>query len=358
MTSIRILSILVASLALACGQETDQPQSRTLPTYNPNGTGGGTGGGGGTTVSEGSLREVRASDGSSMYGISCWSATGCAATGTNAEGSPTVQITADGISWLPTAGAPSVTPTSVQCFDANTCYIGGRSASYLAKTIDGGATWANLSTAVKAANSKFNSVTSISCPDSNSCYAIHSNIVIKTDDGGDSWTDVSPTKPGGIWGTWEDLWCTSTSHCIIVGPSILVTTDGGQNWTVANTVDNRYKIMCNGNQTCWAAGKYDVFKSENAGASWDEQVAYYDGGDDVAIKDIWCMNAASQCWMPAAFRLIRTTREADLMKEEGSAGSTFYDEDDGIDTGFIAVQCVGSEVCYFVGNTIYAWGGN
>lgn len=123
---------------------------------------------------------------------------------------------------------------TVECVTENNCYAGGAG---LFKTTDGGQTW-SLVTAVNQPHQA--SIASISCPDSQTCYASPAPIncvviyppppgqlpcylLYKTTDGGQSWNTLG--QVGGL------ISCPAAQECYRVFDGISYTGDGGASWT-------------------------------------------------------------------------------------------------------------------------------
>ncbi len=98
-------------------------------------------------------------------------------------------------------------------------------------------------------------------------WAVGNNgVAIHTLDGGEHWTQ---TKPGAL--ALNSVYFGDSSHGWIVGDSgkILHTVNGGANWTTSTpTSANLYSVFAFDDQLAWAVGKGVVLRTTNGGATW------------------------------------------------------------------------------------------
>jgi photosystem II stability/assembly factor-like uncharacterized protein len=190
--------------------------------------------------------------------LGCTSDT-CFAFGANSTG--LVESNNDGASWsrfgVP-GGADAL--TSVTCVpSASTCVFVGPTAGsdpsahgQALITTNDGSSWDNIGSSLPAATS---TISSVSCPASDICYAIgppltsgHPIVGLVTTDGGSAWSFVSaptgvsipPPNWTGGWG-YQDLSCGSSSSCVVVGqdstgPMAAYTSDGASIWADSSSI--------------------------------------------------------------------------------------------------------------------------
>lgn len=94
----------------------------------------------------------------------------------------------------------------------------------------------------------------------------NSGIAIHTIDGGDHWTQ---TTPGSL--ALNSVYFADANHGWIVGDSgkILRTTNGGTSWTTSTpTSAALYSVFAYDNQLAWAVGKGVVLRTTNGGTNW------------------------------------------------------------------------------------------
>lgn len=115
---------------------------------------------------------------------------------------------------------------------------GSAGAGALLRTADGGASWVEST----PPDAKSNPLQAIHFNNTTDGWAVGLNIVLGTTDGGTTW--VAHTLQRGGYGTYlEDIGFTDSMHGFAVGgdhplhdetfPLLLVTSDGGQNWSAA-----------------------------------------------------------------------------------------------------------------------------
>ncbi len=215
----------------------------------------------------------------------------------------------------------------------------------------------------------------ISCATKQDCWASvdqslapYSQEVLHTTNGGKSWSKQTVDKvpdspdPGGTSG----ISCPTASECLTLGDLILRTTNSGKSWkrvgypTTPN-LDYEEAIFCADKSTCWVAGDLSseagIFKSSNAGKSWQLQAEPWMGG----VTELWCLNK-NDCWAlgdRTGSQMYQTFGEAASTANGGKTWKVngFTDlkvsvggAPDGI-TGFSGVSCMDSSHCVLVGNT-------
>ncbi len=152
---------------------------------------------------------------------------------------------------------------------------------------DGGATW-SVSSAPPDADT--GQVTSLTCPDATGCYALSPSAVFKTEDGGQTWGQVSTSGlPGPSGWNFTSMSCATSSSCWLTGAGgpanpatdsptpqtthsggalaafsigqaqglIASTADGGSTWTLSTApagVGGVIDVSCPDTSTCFALG--------------------------------------------------------------------------------------------------------
>jgi photosystem II stability/assembly factor-like uncharacterized protein len=211
------------------------------------------------------------------------------------------------------AGVPTGLRTISCAPDAPSCLT--TTGSFFLRTDDGGRDWRALPSHEYAE--------AISCVDSLRCWAVGSDVVSATSDGGESWT--SQTLPGSpalidiacpdaehcwaigvgstgidavIFGSpdgglhWElqsaepgivlyGLDCTDARRCVAVGTSgtAVNTVDGGRRWTshrLPSELPDALAVTCVGRDHCWAMGNAAIAASSDGGSTWQVQAVATD----------------------------------------------------------------------------------
>ena len=118
---------------------------------------------------------------------------------------------------------------SIYCTDASTAYVAGYQGK-MKKTSNGGDTWDSLATGMNV------DIKGVQFPTSSTGYAVGGTSLIKTTDGGTTWT-LWTNNPFGTLGYYTGVYFTDANHGIVIGyfgstGLIIQTTDGGGTWTV------------------------------------------------------------------------------------------------------------------------------
>ncbi|MFK7770834.1 MAG: YCF48-related protein [Saprospiraceae bacterium] len=130
----------------------------------------------------------------------------------------------------------------------------------LVKTTDGGESWTEV-TSIKLINP--HNQYGVTFPSSDIGVVTSKNHIAKTIDGGATWVSIYSHQdnnifftPGGIFSTSEDNYIVIGGHIANVEEveTIYETTDGGTTWNLSNTSDNRLNdVTCIGDK-CYAVG--------------------------------------------------------------------------------------------------------
>jgi hypothetical protein len=123
-------------------------------------------------------------------------------------------------------------PSASTCVDVSTLggFAGGVVDAW--RSTDSGTLWQE--TQVQGIES---ALPGVSCPDQNDCWITIGTAALHSTDGGVTWSSVQlPAEPGGgamAGPEWQSISCTSVSTCVIGGPGIETTSDGGKSWVPA-----------------------------------------------------------------------------------------------------------------------------
>jgi len=167
-----------------------------------------------------------------------------------------------GITWVNKNIGVSVLD-AIFFIDKDTGYIGGWYVSKLAKTINGGDDWTDITT-------DYN-IHAIHFPSSKVGYAVGENlmnipVIIKTTDWGNSWSEVYTVAAPDIF-FFSSISCINTNTCYAVGKygTILKTEDGGSNWVTesSGTAANLHSVHCPNYNACYVAGDSGVLLRKN-----------------------------------------------------------------------------------------------
>ena len=178
-----------------------------------------------------------------------------------------------------TWSASSVNPNTNVTFEKikfrdinNGIIVGGIAEIYY--TNNGGTSW-QLSSGMFLPNPPyFKSVSFV--PNSTIAYAIGSTMVggliLKSNNNGISWTEVTSSIPSPISTSLNDISFTSTNNGLIVGNSgaIYKTSDGGLNWQlrISGTTNRLVAFQNINNQTAYACGSVTLLKTIDGGETW------------------------------------------------------------------------------------------
>lgn len=163
---------------------------------------------------------------------------------------------------------PSLANFKTICFiDSNTGWVGGYDDYYdgiIMKTTDGGNTWDVVSSGT------YFVIESICFTDQSTGYATDQDNVIKSTDGGLSWTTV--LTPGWMLGFFS-IDCLNADTVIAVGMNgnIQRTSDGGANWNLTSTVtiNDLFEVYMFDSNHGYSVGELGtVLKTTDGGHTW------------------------------------------------------------------------------------------
>ncbi|NNN20751.1 MAG: hypothetical protein HKL80_01945 [Acidimicrobiales bacterium] len=214
--------------------------------------------------------------------ISCSSVAICVAVGESSSSTQDsagfIAYTTNGVTWT-RANVASTTPelNGVSCPTSTHCVATGSDLSSNKSTVlvsnDGGKIWIRSSLP-----GDFNSLQTLSCPSELVCFALGSSssssnsgnsgttgpsVVVKSVDGGKSWTKGTPLDASD---SPMSISCVSSSECFMVGyssqgtgasPLILETQNAGTTWStikVPGSVSVLMRVSCVPTGSCWAIG--------------------------------------------------------------------------------------------------------
>lgn len=243
--------------------------------------------------------------------------------------------------WGPTdVGEPGAL-WSVSCVSETTCFVAG-SAGVIAETTNAGTGWR-----VQSPNA-LGTLTSVSCPSTSVCLAAGSSTLLKTADGGSTWSDITQVAMGGAADSFSGVSCPSTSVCYVVGapnpngngPGGLVakTIDGGATWTSTTLAAPLNTVSCPTTTVCFAGVGLggQIFATTN-GTNWSAQSTPTTDG----IFGISCTsttNCMAVTYHGNGSFILATTN--------GTSWSTILTTSNTL----FGITCSSSTTCYAVGN--------
>ena len=186
-------------------------------------------------------------------------------------------------------------------------YAGGGSSStgsdsnHILKTIDGGMTWTG-----QYKGPPRPAIRSVYFPNKDTGFGVgDDSLILKTTDGGATWTRFTQDMGIGYLGTFESVHCTSVNTCYAVGGgSDLKTTDGGSNWVTMPSpstkitsiyflnVDTGYAV---GYRSLLLYGEvWRIIKTEDGGTTWNIVLdRNYGPGIPTRLYSIHCINSST-----------------------------------------------------------------
>lgn len=115
----------------------------------------------------------------------------------------------------------------------------------------------------------------------NTGFAIGSPTILKSSDGGNSWSQL--TVPSGV-GTVSNMGMGNEMNAIFVGGlgQILSTRDGGNSFTISTLPDNFADVFFVDSMTAYAAGT-NLWKTTDAGINWAKLYSFASGGQTSSL---------------------------------------------------------------------------
>lgn len=186
-----------------------------------------------------------------------------------ASGNNVYKTTDGGSTW--STHLDSVTFESFFFLDQSTGYAAGWDGTFayrgvISKTTDQGATWTHYILP------GYSVLSSVHFPSANVGYAVGSSRVVKTSDGGSTWSFLNVDSVNNYY---NDVFFTSELVGHVAGqnsqgnPFVMSTNNGGNTWTTQTLTSGNHNlrsIWCTDASTCFAVGDSGfVFKTTNAG---------------------------------------------------------------------------------------------
>lgn len=186
-----------------------------------------------------------------------------------------LRTTDSGDSWSEIAIDSEVGLNSISFIDASNGWAGGfknddpdQSAVY--KTIDGGASWSET---ILSTDNMPNQINQIKFLDNNNGWAVGSGEIIKTTDGGDTWSPILSVAYDsmGQGGFLNSINVTDANIIEVIGQNGIIykTYDAGNNWKVVQTgiTLNAVKVF-DTNTILISGGASGLYKTIDGGATW------------------------------------------------------------------------------------------
>lgn len=270
-----------------------------------------------------------------------------------------LKTTNGGIDWITQMVEDSLAFNSVFFTDTNTGYVVGKSNSEVAgfpaiilKTTDGGTTWSMIFSYVGAIDNQ-TKLTSVFFPDVNTGYALGCSnyssggcgpFIVKTINGGANWTVDDPVPGDEL----RSIFFTSVDIGFAVGHGdgdwiILKTTNGGIDWTATNS-----GILWNGGDlrsvyfsdpnTGYAVGERDgalILKTTNGGAEWVELPSEI----DQYLKSVYFINADTGYVINGYNGIYKTT----------NGGTDWFEQSSGTNHWLNSIYIINADTGYIVG---------
>ncbi len=230
--------------------------------------------------------------------------------------------------WLPLNSGSSARYESLYFFDANNGLAS--STANVIRTSNGGSTWTTVSV---------NGIRDIDFIDANNGFAAgySSQALKKTTNGGASWSPLTPVNSNSLWGI--SVVSTSTVYASGTGGVVWRSTNGGLSFTPVNlptvsdlAVDLQFLNATTG---CVLGQPGDIWRTTNSGASWTKTHTT----PSVASTSIYFVNATTGFAVGSGGWIIKTT-DGGISWTTLNSGSTaylqyvhFYDVNNGITAG-------------------------
>jgi hypothetical protein len=186
-----------------------------------------------------------------------------------------LRTTDGGVTWVQTdlpersseAGYEEQVPdgngASLACPTPTSCVVVSQLAGFNAseavvdawRTSDGGRSWQESEITAAA----HGIAPGLSCPDADNCWVPTGSALLHSTDGGATWSMVAtpplPTFDGLPGDAWRTVSCSSAESCVLGGPQIEATSDGGKTWapvTEPASVGTIQSLACEPHGACIA----------------------------------------------------------------------------------------------------------
>lgn len=324
------------------------------------------------------VRSPDAGSGSNqLAGVSCPSASACAAVGyyVNSSGtSETLAETWNGTAWStatsPNKGSAGDQLDGVSCTTSTSCMsVGdyGDSSGNVETLVEGwnGTTWSIVPSPDPSKNADY--LTGISCTGKSFCVAVgdsgvdYSKTLILSWNG-TTWSVIASPDPGDSGNALNAVSCVSATHCVAVGTSetsageheTLVESWNGTTWTVTpspnKASDSLYGVSCTGPTGCMAVGSYfnqgsarTLTESWN-GTDWSIVASPSSGGSSIiSLNAVWCTGSTS-CFA------VGSNNSTLVESWNGSTWSVASSQSKGLGSWLNGVSCTTAGSCTAVGD--------
>jgi photosystem II stability/assembly factor-like uncharacterized protein len=315
-----------------------------------------------------------------LASVSCPSPTDCVAVGVFGSNAATEILTTSngGANWV-RRGVPAgvVQLTSASCASVSDCiavganqeiYCCGSYPAAIIATTDGGATWVSKAVPIDPTGfSNPGTLSAVSCTTATNCVAVGQciancyDIILVTNDGGNSWTNhyVPYAEPKPVLYL-TAISCATSQNCVAVGNSTIITTaDGGMSWTtqpIPDQADTYTSVSCATTLRCVAVGNTNPIQggttyrqvidlSVDGGHTWTNEAVTTDGA---VLQGVSCTSPFNCVAVGAGLNPPTTA----LITTSDDGGTTWVDQTvpSGIDNLF-GVSCVSALQCVAVGST-------
>jgi hypothetical protein len=153
-------------------------------------------------------------------------------------------------------GAALACPSETQCVAVSVLagFISNQGFVDVWRTTNAGVSWQE--TQIPDVHQVFPGIT---CPGTSECWIPTGSGVLRSVDGGSSWTAITtpsvPTQEGPPSDAWQSVGCTSVTDCVLGGPGMIATSNGGASWksvTLSGSVGNVPSVSCELHGSCIA----------------------------------------------------------------------------------------------------------
>lgn len=133
---------------------------------------------------------------------------------------------------------------------------------------DGGTTWERQQHELAPNNG-------LDCPTRETCFGVHSNMFVRSQDGGITWTETVPDSRQYTGNTNNIVECPSETMCVLLRRGqVALTRDGGRTWTLQTLTSSPTlpltSISCPSERVCVVTSGYpdSIFNTLDGGETW------------------------------------------------------------------------------------------
>ncbi len=173
---------------------------------------------------------------------------------------------------------------------------------HIIKSTDGGDNWAYVSSGTT------NGLKGVYFTSASNGIAVGDQVILKTTNGGTSWTSQSFT---GVYFT-DVTFTTATVGYAVASDAVYKTTDGGTSWNVINANLGGEDITAVNSDTLYIASYAGIFKSNNAGTQFFQQPTLYPNSN---FYGIYFYNSTLGFAMNYAGNVFKTTTAGDAVQQ-------------------------------------------